>query len=57
MANQLIALDKNPGVCSIGIGKMLRRILGKATASVTNVDGWGGSALLWAESKHWKCYS
>ena len=38
MANRLIALNKHPGVRPIGITEVLRRILGKVIASVTQVD-------------------
>ena len=38
MSNRLIALDKCPGVRSIGIGESLRRIVGKAVCSATRLD-------------------
>jgi hypothetical protein len=38
LACRLIPLDKNPGVRPIGIGKVLRRIVGKAILSVIKPD-------------------
>ena len=36
--NHLIPLDKNPGVCPIGIGETLRRIIGKSVMTVLKKD-------------------
>ena len=36
MACQLILLDNNPGLRPIGIGEMLRRMIGKAVSSNSN---------------------
>ena len=37
MSSRLIALDKNPGVHTIGIREVLRRILGKVMILITGV--------------------
>ena len=38
MASRPIALDKNPGVCPIGIGDTARRIIAKAILNITRQD-------------------
>ena len=38
LACRLIALNKNPGVCPIGIGATARRIMAKAILTVTRMD-------------------
>ena len=38
MANRGIAIDKCPGIRPVGVGEMLRRIIGKAVMSVTEKD-------------------
>jgi len=38
VANHLIALDKCPGVCPIGIGETLRCVIGKVVCYATRVD-------------------
>ena len=38
VACRLIALDKSPGVRPIGIGEVLRRIIGKAVLAITSED-------------------
>ena len=48
MACRLIPLDKNSGLRPIGIGEVLRRIIGKAVTSVLKTkmqDAAGGSQL------------
>ena len=37
-ACRLIALDKNPGVCSFGVGEVVRRIIGKAVLGPLKED-------------------
>ncbi len=50
VASRLIALDKDPGVRPIGIGEVIRRVIGKAILSVirANVIDVTGSAQLCA---------
>ena len=38
LANRGIAIDKNPGLRPVGVGEMLRRIIGKAIMEVTGSD-------------------
>ena len=38
VACRLIALDKDPGVRPIGIGEVLRRIIGKAVLTIASDD-------------------
>ena len=38
IAGRLIPLDKNPGVRPIGVGEVLRRIIGKAITNVLKPD-------------------
>ena len=48
MSCRLIPLDKNPGLRPIGIGEVLRRIIGKAVTSVLKTemrDAAGGLQL------------
>ena len=38
LANRGVAIDKCPGLRPVGVGEMLRRIIGKAVMSVTRMD-------------------
>ena len=38
VASRLIALDKHPGVCPIGVGEVVRRIISRAILSVVKLD-------------------
>ena len=38
VASRLIALDKNPGVCPIGVGEVVRRIISRTILSVVKLD-------------------
>ena len=38
VAGHLIAIDKNPGVCPIGVGEVCRRIISKAILRVVGLD-------------------
>ena len=38
VSSRLIALDNNPGVSPIGVGEILRRIVGKAVGHLTRLD-------------------
>ena len=38
MSNRLITLDKCPGVCPVGVGETLRRIICKAVCMATRID-------------------
>ena len=53
VASRLIALDKNPGVRPIGIGEVVRRVIGKAILSVIKSDilrcYWLLPALCWGQ--------
>ena len=40
MCCRLIALDKNPGVCPIGVGEVVRRIIFKAVLSQEVEQSW-----------------
>ena len=37
-SSRLVALDKQPGVRPIGVGEVVRRIVGKAILAVTKTD-------------------
>ena len=45
IANRLIALDKCPGVCPIGIGECLRHVLGRVLALVTGWEAQSASGV------------
>ena len=46
MACRLIPLDKNPGCRPIGVGEVLRRIIGKAVTSILRPDLQGAAGAL-----------
>jgi len=51
--NRLIALDKNPGVCPIGVGETVRRILAKAILSILRQDILNASGCLQLCAGQW----
>ena len=53
LACHLISLDKNPGVCPIGIGESSRQIISKAILFMVTthfVGHWQPSTLCWSRS-------
>ena len=51
-ANHLIALDKCPGVCPIGVGEIVRRIISKAVLFVIKSDVLEAAGTLQLCAKH-----
>ena len=38
MSNRLIALDKCPGICPVGVGETIRWVVGKAVCMATCIE-------------------
>ena len=50
LACRLIPLDKNPGMCTIGVSEILRRIAGKVVVSSTRngiTECWIAPSMCW----------